>query len=248
MKVLSIGNSFSQDAQRYLHEIAKADGYELQTANINIGGCTLETHHLNLLSDEPNYDLEINGKPAVERISICNALKLDDWDYVTLQQASHLSADFETYVPYISALADEIRKVLPKAKILIHQTWAYEDGSERLFTVTRFKTAKEMFSSIEKSYDCAVDLIKADGLIPSGKAMFFAMEDYKAKVHRDTFHSSLGLGRYMIALTWYGYLTGRDFSCNDFNEFDENVSAKEREIAINSAQKALNKIQPINKV
>ena len=29
MNVLSIGNSFSQDAQRYLHQIAAADGYDV---------------------------------------------------------------------------------------------------------------------------------------------------------------------------------------------------------------------------
>ena len=29
MNVLSIGNSFSQDAQRYLHSIARADGMGL---------------------------------------------------------------------------------------------------------------------------------------------------------------------------------------------------------------------------
>ena len=31
MDILSIGNSFSQDAQRYLSRIAKADGVELST-------------------------------------------------------------------------------------------------------------------------------------------------------------------------------------------------------------------------
>ena len=31
MNVLSIGNSFSQDAQRYLHRIAKADGVTISS-------------------------------------------------------------------------------------------------------------------------------------------------------------------------------------------------------------------------
>lgn len=30
MKVLAIGNSFSQDATRYLHQIAKADKFDLK--------------------------------------------------------------------------------------------------------------------------------------------------------------------------------------------------------------------------
>ena len=38
MNVLSIGNSFSQDAQRYLHRIAKVDSFTLNTFNLYIGG------------------------------------------------------------------------------------------------------------------------------------------------------------------------------------------------------------------
>lgn len=36
MKILSIGNSFSQDAQRYLHETAKQDGSDLKTVNFSV--------------------------------------------------------------------------------------------------------------------------------------------------------------------------------------------------------------------
>ena len=44
MKVLAIGNSFSEDATRYLHDIAKADGVALEVANLYIGGCPLDRH------------------------------------------------------------------------------------------------------------------------------------------------------------------------------------------------------------
>ena len=45
MKVLAIGNSFSNDAMRYLHEIAKADGVDMKTVNLFIGGCPLSRHY-----------------------------------------------------------------------------------------------------------------------------------------------------------------------------------------------------------
>ena len=41
LKVLSIGNSFSQDAQKWLHQLAAENGVELQAVNLYIGGCTL---------------------------------------------------------------------------------------------------------------------------------------------------------------------------------------------------------------
>ena len=38
MKILSIGNSFSDDAQRYLRAIAASEGVEIETLNLCIGG------------------------------------------------------------------------------------------------------------------------------------------------------------------------------------------------------------------
>ena len=52
MKVLSIGNSFSQDAQRYLHRLAKEDGTFIKCVNLYIGGCSLQTHYINMLENK----------------------------------------------------------------------------------------------------------------------------------------------------------------------------------------------------
>ena len=62
MNVLSIGNSFSEDATRYLHEIARADGERVNTANLYIGGCSLETHYKNMTSGDRAYKLQYNGQ------------------------------------------------------------------------------------------------------------------------------------------------------------------------------------------
>ena len=50
MKILSIGNSFSEDAQRYLHQIANANGDDIFCANLYIGGCSLERHYNNIIN------------------------------------------------------------------------------------------------------------------------------------------------------------------------------------------------------
>ena len=57
------------------------------------------------------------------------------------------------------------------------------------------------------------------------------------KVHRDALHASLGAGRYLLALTWYKTLTGRDISNNDFNDFDEPVSPEQRKAVIEVVNK-----------
>lgn len=237
MKILSIGNSFSCDAQRYLQRIAKKDGEQIKTVNLFIGGCSLRTHYLNVLQDSVAYAFQFNGEETGLKVSISQALASDDWDVVTLQQASQFSPNFDTYTPYLEYLAEYVKKYCPRAKIYIHQTWAYEDGSQRLNKVG-YERAEDMFKAIEASYSKAADLIKADGIIPCGKAMLNATKLGIEKIHRDTFHASLGAGRYLLGLTWYKKLLGKDITGNDYDEFDVPVSQEEREIVIKAVNAA----------
>ncbi len=234
MKILSIGNSFSQDAQRYLHAIAKQDGVALKAVNLYIGGCSLRSHYLNMLDDKAAYDFEFNGEKTGIKVSIRQALESDDWDYITLQQASHFSDRYQTYTPYAEALAEYIRKYCPHAKLLVHQTWAYEQGSARLMEKMGYSTPEEMLAQARDCYARMAKAIEADAIIPCGEAMLLASRSGMERVHRDTYHASKGAGRYLLALCWYKLLTEKDITNNDFNEFDEPVSEEERQIVINA--------------
>ncbi|MBQ7333420.1 MAG: DUF4886 domain-containing protein, partial [Clostridia bacterium] len=233
MKILSIGNSFSQDAQRYLHGIAKNDGVHIKCVNLYIGGCSLRTHYLNMLDNKADYDFEFNGEKTGIKVSIAQALASDDWDYITLQQVSSSSFKIETFSPYIEELANLARKYCPKAKLLIHQTWGYETGSQKINSLG-FKTDEEMLSAVKSSYETAATLINADGIIRSGEALLKARELGISHIHHDTMHASLGIGRFILALNWYKTLTGKDISTNSFSDFDVPVSTEERKIAINA--------------
>lgn len=239
MKILSIGNSFSQDAQRYLHRLALKEGVQLKTVNLYIGGCPLRTHYLNILDDNVAYDFQFNGQSTGLKVSIREVLASDNWDYITLQQASHESAKPDSYTPYIEEVADYVRMYCPKAKLLIHQTWAYETSSVKLQSQERFATDAEMFAAIEPAYEQAAKRIEADGIIPAGKAMLTAAQTGIEKIHRDTYHASLGAGRYLLALCWFKYLTGRDITENAFDEFDVPVTEEERKIVIAAVNKVL---------
>ena len=52
------------------------------------------------------------------------------------------------------------------------------------------------------------------------------------KVHRDGLHARLGVGRYLLALTWYKTLTGKDITTNNFNYLDEPITEEERKAVI----------------
>ena len=230
MNVLSIGNSFSEDAQRYLHGIARFGGDELNCFNLYIGGCPLSRHYRNMLSGERVYTLQMNGESTGFPVSLSEGLLNRDWDVITLQQASPNSPFYDSYQPYLSALAEYVRECAPKAKLVIHQTWAYEDGSERVERLG-FGSRAEMFENIKASYASAAKDICADAVIPSGELLEALTAAGIERVHRDGFHAGRGVGRYAIALLWYALLTGKDITKNTFRDFDVEVSDGEIDIA-----------------
>lgn len=223
MNVLAIGNSFSTDATRYLHSIARADGEKLEITNLYIGGCSLERHFRNMLSDEKEYELQYNGENTGFYVSLSEALLNRAWDVVTLQQSSPISFKPESYDPYIKELAAYVRKFVPKAKIYIHQTWAYEDGSEKL-TRTGYDSFDNMLADVVKTYSLGKEMINADGIIPSGEMLGALLKAGITPIHRDTFHASLGIGRYALGLIWYRALFGKDVTENTFRDFDTPIS------------------------
>ena len=230
MNILSIGNSFSQDAQRYLHKIARADGVNINTFNLFIGGCPLSLHYRNMLSEESVYTLEMNGVSTSFKVSLKEALLNRDWDIITIQQVSSKSPYYETYQPYLDKIVEYVRQCVPKAKIAIHQTWAYEQDSRRLNVELGYNNHIDMFNDIKKAYQKAAKAIGADLLIPSGALFQKLIASGIEKVHRDTFHASLGVGRYAIGLLWYSVITGKDIRNNMFSDFDEEISKTEIEI------------------
>ena len=238
MNILSIGNSYSQDAQRYLHQIAEADGVQLNCYNLYIGGCPLSRHYRNMLSEQPAYGMGVNGMDIGFNVSLKEALLNREWDVVTVQQASHFSTDYKTYQPYLHKLVEYIRLCVPQAKIYMQQTWAYEQDSPRLNEKMGYTDQKDMFNDLKQAYAQAAQDEMLDGIIPSGEVLQALLRNGIEKVHRDTFHASLGLGRYALGLIWYKVLTGKDIADNSFDRFDEEVTDEQIAIAKKSVNEA----------
>jgi hypothetical protein len=154
------------------------------------------------------------------------ALLSDFWDIVTVQQQSLQSASFETFEPYLSELVAYVRKILPRVKIYMNQTWGYADGSEKLEN-SPFATHEEMFVAIRDSYGKAKEAIGAAGIIPVGEAIAEAARQGRTDMHRDGFHLSLAFGRYLGGLVWYKTLMGKEFMENSFRDFDKPLSEED---------------------
>ncbi|MBQ9974834.1 MAG: DUF4886 domain-containing protein [Oscillospiraceae bacterium] len=229
MNILAIGNSFSSDATRYLHQIAREAGVTLSVASLYIGGCSLERHYRNMLSDSHDYVLVYNGMSTGFHVSIKEALLNREWDVVTVQQQSGRSPKADTYHPYMEQLCAYVRKCQPKAKLVVHQTWAYEQGSEMLLSAG-YADHRDMFADLQRAYAQAAETVHADGIIPSGQLFQNMLAAGFESVQRDTYHASLGAGRYALGLLWYRMLTGNSVLDNAFCDFDEPVSRTEVEI------------------
>ena len=221
MNILAIGNSFSQDATRYLYDFAKAAGKELTVVNLYIGGCSLERHYRNMLSGERAYELEYNGHRTGFKVSLSEALLNRAWDYVTVQQASPKSVDYDTYQPYLNELAAYIRRCSPKSKLLVHETWAYEQGSDRLANIG-YNDYLDMYRDLHAAYEQAAKDIHAEAILPCG-TLLMALSSRGLTVHRDTFHASKGLGRCALALVWLRAITGANVGSLTLPELDEPV-------------------------
>ena len=208
MKILAIGNSFSTDATRYLHALGNAAGVKLKVVNLFIGGCSLRTHYINATEDKRAYSMEFNGQATGFYVSIKEALCSDEFDVVTVQQCSHQSFDYKSYQPYLDYLASYIRKYAPHARIAVHKTWAYEEHSARLESVS-YASRGQMFTDLSAAYEKAAEAIGADLIIPAAD-LVERLSANGLRAHRDTFHLSLGIGRFAVAALWLKVLTGVD--------------------------------------
>ena len=226
MNILAIGNSFTVDANRYLYEIARKDGVEINVATLYISGCTLDMHFRNMLSEKPAYALYYNGLNTKFDVSIKEALLNRAWDIVTIQQGSHMSFRADSYHPYGEELVSYVRKMAPKAKIIVHQTWAYEQDSKKLLGVG-YADHKDMFADLQAAYQTLCERVNAVGIIPSGQLFQQMLANGFETVHRDTYHATRGAGRYALGLLWYRMLTGADVTGNSFCDFDEEVTAQQ---------------------
>ena len=240
MKVLSIGNSFSTDAHKWLHKLAKINGINIETANLFIGGCSLETHWKNFIENNADYSLEINGNEGEKLIGIPEALATEKWDVVTFQQASHFSGKEETYEPYLTSLASKVKEVQPQSTFYFHQIWAYETNSLHEGFASYNRNQQEMFERIISASQKAAKSIGAE-LIPTGTVIQKIREtvnefDYHnggLSLCRDGFHLSYDYGRFTAAAVWLRTLTGKKIECDAFQDFDTALLNKILEVVNN---------------
>ncbi|MFT3754194.1 MAG: DUF4886 domain-containing protein [Paludibacter sp.] len=244
IKILAIGNSFSQDAaESYLDDLAKANGVKLIVANMYIGGCPLDKHWDNASNNKAAYSYRkiTNGDTvAIENQTLANAIKDEKWDYITFQQASPLSGISSSFFPYLTQLIQYVKNLSanPKVKFALHQTWAYAANSTHTGFANYNKDQNTMYNAIVNAFKDASTQTGINLIIPSGTAIQNARSSSIGdNLCRDGYHLSLGMGRYTAACTWYEKLTGKKVIGNSF--VPRNMSKEEARIAQYAAHYAI---------
>ena len=245
LRILAIGNSFSEDAiEQNLYELAKAGKKKIVIGNLYIGGAPLSLHVSNAKDDKPAYryrKINIDGKmseKANERLS--EALTDEAWDYVSFQQASPLSGDYDSYAKDLPLLYDYVTKhvAFPETKYILHQTWAYQNGSSHEGFVRYNRSQDRMYSAIAITSQEVFNWGNFDLLVPSGTAVQNARSSFLGDhLTRDGYHLNLNYGRFVAACTWYESLFDENVVKNTFLPLK--VTYIEGEIAREAAHKAV---------
>ena len=210
VRILAIGNSFSQDAvEQYLHELAEAEGISTIIGNMFIGGCSLERHVKNARDNSPAYAYRKIGTDGKKRekgkMSLEMVLADEDWDYVSLQQASPFSGMYETYEASLPELIEYVKARLPKkTKLMLHQTWAYASTSRHSGFKNYNCNQLTMYQAIADAVKKAAKANKIKIVIPSGTAIQNARTSFIGDhLNRDGYHLDVKIGRYTAACTWF---------------------------------------------
>jgi len=246
VKILAIGNSFSEDAvENYLSELAAADSKPSVIGNLYIGGAPLDLHLKNAREDAAAYRYTKIGadgrKTVTEDFALARALADEDWDYISFQQVSPLSGRYETINASLPDLVRYVRtKVSPATRFVWHQTWAYQHDSDHDGVQNYGRDQATMYQAIMEASEKVLGSGLVYAVIPAGTAIQNARTSSMGDTFtRDGYHLDLNYGRFAAACTWYAKIFGEDVRRNPYRP--ENVTEKQAKIAKEAAHKAVEK-------
>ena len=231
LKVLTIGNSFSENASAYASEIAAVNGLSLTFGYLKFPSCTIARHYEAAVNNKAVFKFEITD-PTGKRTTIkqeaaswdspdskkCatirEALEYMDWDVIVFQQESYTSLDASSFAD-LPKLIEYVKGFCPDARLMIHEVWAWG---------TWENDPDKDFSKIKANYEAAAE---ANGLaiIPSGLGFEYAREalgDYTIVNENDGhYQHANSYGKYVAGCCYVGALFGVTIEPDTFKEHAE---------------------------
>ena len=230
LKVLLIGNSFSYYFTDELYGMLKTAGKEAVIANVYYSGCSLYRHVNDYKNNIAEFEYDVtdgNGRTEAKNVGLAFCLDADDWDVISIQNHFYpkLTETFDSAMtacdPNAKDLIEIIRKHKPDAKIVWHETWAFQVGYER--NDGKVTTVEDQTHQYEVIRDVTGKLTEKLGIsvVPSGDAWQIARADpligdtlctdtTRGDGKGDNYHDgNVGGGQYLNACVWFEALTGQ---------------------------------------
>ena len=233
LKILSFGNSFSQDAHQWLPYISAGAGVDVVLGNLSIAGQSLQGQYEQITGNLKNYtyfkknaiDGNVSNQILGDNNSYLDALLDEDWDIITLQQSSDLSGVTSSYQPYLNNIINTLRNdsTNPEVRFALHLTWAYSSDSVHGSFPTYGNNVMQMYNQITSSNMDALISSDIDILIPTGTAIQNArtnsyLNDVGAELTRDGHHLNYGIGRYIAGITFFEVLLAKQNNVDIFKD------------------------------
>jgi hypothetical protein len=224
-RVLAIGNSFSRDAMTFMYDMAVENGADKQgidLTNAYIGGCTLAMHAQNAKYDLKAYTRQsFKAKGViteVDGVSLRSMIERNDWDIITLQQASQDSGKSATYNADIAYLIDYIKQYATNPNVIIgwHMTWAYAPYSNHANFPDYGSNQMTMYNAIINAVRNTI--VPDDSfafVIPAGTAIQNARSTFGETLNwQDGYHLNQ-VGQFIAGAMWIRTITGWDVDVFD---------------------------------
>lgn len=242
IRVLCIGNSFSWDAvEQELAPLCQAVNQPIVIGNLYYGGCSLEQHYTFMIKDTAAYSfrfIEHGVRTPIEGYSLRQALQLMQWDFISLQQASHDSGVQSSYEPYLRILLDTVSAYQPNAQLCWMQTWSYSNDAKHPAFPRYQKSQQIMDDSIHAATMTLLERYPQLMLIPCGKAITFARQTKLGDtLCRDGYHLNYVYGRYTAACVWVELLTGK--KCFSIAYINKDMTKQQKRLTQRAAHKSI---------
>ena len=231
--------------------LCDAKGVQVEVHNLYYGGCSLQQHADFLLRDTAAYSHRVctNADPRIikDTISLRQALRDGEYDFISLQQASHDSGIRDSYEPWLTMLIDTVRSYQPHAQLCWMQTWAYSRDAKHPAYPRYHNNQQEMWDSIRSCTRYVQERFEILDLrlkiLPCGAAIQNARATKLGDtLCRDGYHLNYTYGRYAAACVWYEIITGRDVRYNRYK--NAQMTLCQRRLVQRAAHRANKKRMP----
>ena len=223
LKILGIGNSYTQDSMWILGAIYKAEkNQDVELAIAYEGGCPLNDHVEFYNTNNPcysfnRYDPKVGKWVTTKNVTLKEIIEADDWDLVSMQQSSGKSGVESSYNGDIDTIQGFVTKGLGYTPTFIwNMTWSYptdvpDDADNHWFYANYYNSDQEyMYQMITQAVQNKIvpnDTFR--WIMPTGTAVQNAKSSYlpDTELYRDSTHLNDDT-RLMAGYVWFCMLEG----------------------------------------